>query len=1673
MSSAAANINAIDLMLQIDGQSRMPTDAEVSVLQGYSGWGALAAFFDETNQSHDAERQRLIGLVGVDEFESMRASVLDAYYTPDALASAMWAGIERLGGGKGLYIEPSVGTGVFARHAPSGVWLTGVDKDQITARICALSNTNINVINRPFERVRFQDMSFFGAIGNPPYLNLDVTDRYDTDIKGPIHSFMIAKAMKKVSAGGVGAFVVTHYLLDGDGSNDAMKWLRDNVRLVDAFRLPNTVFKPGAEVVTDVLFLQRCRGDEITPNDSDWFGATSACGSSGESAKISRYFDQHPDRILGESFIKRDRFNKLVWDVRPGKVAWDVSLANGIAALPQNIVGNVIVAEEHDPSIDVNDRMRTKVFGYAYDCKTGDLVSRLPDHADERRWRRVSGFGETQLARIKAMLDLRDLLVDLVEIETATTDHGETREMNEARQLLRSAYDAFLKKFGPIHGVGNRNVFSRDPSYSLICSLELDYDPGISKAVAKREGGAYIPPKWELAQILSKRAILPLVDDSVTAKSPSDALVASLRKFGRVRLDFMSNISGVSKDELIGSLSTSIICSNPVAGSWVLMDEYLSGNVVEKLAEAKESAKFFPFMARNVELLSAVQPKPIDPIDIYTPVNAAWLPGDVVADFIEYMINFRPSEMPFSVGSAWHIKLDKWSGNQVKSRSTWGTEDYPFGELFLAMMNNKAIVVREPDGQGGYVVNRDASAAAQEKADEIRLEWEDWLWSSSERRERLGAMYNARFNTHVERKYDGSFLFNPDGSLPGASPEIKFEKHQQNAVWRGVVQNSLLLDHRVGAGKTFVAIATAEIERRMGITRKPIFAVPNILIHQWASQYTRLYPNANVLCVSQDDLRAGSRDHTVAVMAFNSWDAIIVAHDSLPAITSAPEFQTQFMDTMIDGIMDQIDAAKKENGSRATVRALETQKARVEKRFEKILARTEKRKTDTMTLQQIGSTKLIIDEWHSSSKNLTYFTAHNNVLGLGPVDGSGRAFDAFVKAQSLLSGGRGGKLQLLTGTVVSNSFAELFHVLRFLAYREMEDRGIHQFDAWASVFAEPIAAYEMTMLGSYAMKTRFRFQNMEDLMTLYRCYADVITKEDLEKNARAKGVDSGVPRIAGGAPCHVTVERSEAQEKLIGGLLDRASNLGSVDRTVDNALKIFSDARKIAILPRLFSSNFDPSEGAGKIEAMIERVVKHHREWDSRKGTQLIFLDMGTPRQRKSAVVDAKSAALVALATCEDGDVLPDVENVTEENADFVLYEHIKFLLSKHIPAEQIAFIHDAKTDSQRAKLFRDMNSGKIRVMLASTMKGGAGTNVQERLVALHDLDAPIRPSDLEQRLGRIERRGNLFYAQDPAGFEIHVYRYGTKLTLDALFWSHLEIKQRMIEQIRKGATGKRTFEDIEGSSVSFASMKAELSGNPLVLRQFQIQDRVTKLERAERNHRRNIWATEDFLDRNSGFEDLFAIRFDHLEKDLMEIASHGDFSLTVRGNKIPPEKIKDVLADEINLASRMGSKLLSDGVLLGLVNGLKLTMTMREAFGTTFSLKGSEFSGSTHYESGKMISTPGLVVRLKNILSDAAPSQLRLHDLLAKRRAEVAEAQIQVKRSFPSEAELTALRSMLRRVNQALEKNETAIDDDMMHQISVLLGVPNSTASQAASKVEFLPNVARRGGGVARRRVA
>lgn len=1576
-------------------------DAFERALAAYGNWGYVAPVFDERQERFDGHRAQLLSLLGDRANAALRASILNSYYTPAWLAEAMWRGIRQLGFDGGLALEPAAGSGALM-HAPtdlaSRVRWTAVESCPATAAVLGARLPDARIVNATLQDTSLVYQQFDLAVLNPPFGEEIIDDSYDRELGWlSIHNLFMAKTLRCVRPGGLMVALVSHWFLDSE-TDRARRLVADTGRLVKALRLPGGIF-PGTDVVCDLLFFKRI--EDGAPGNADAWLGTHMVGTDSDGVTINDWYRDHPHDCLGDLAVGTDQYGKAALRVTPADDTRD-RLHAALARLPGGTFESLVLVheDEYDPKIVVEDDDRTLLYGYAIDTD-GRPVQRGTDNAGLRRFRRVA-LAESKTRRLAGLLRIRDALKDLIARERDT--QASEAALDALRAMLRDRYHAFSKTFGAIHGVGNA-PFRDDPEFGLLMSLELDYDPGIGKVRAAKEGVAVRAPAWREADILNRRVLLPGAPVA-QPRNPEDALIQSVRRTGGVDLPGMAAALGRDAEGLADEL-TGRIFLDPASSQWRLSESYLSGNVRVKLAQARAAAARDERYRINVEALQDVLPADIPAGDITAPVGAPWVPGTVLKAFVKHMIGFEMPTSPVLAAGTWYIELADYQGSHALNRIKYGTGQRAFADLFKRLCNNQPLTVTVEDDEGRRVTDIEATAEAEAKADEIREAWQDWLFQDPEQRERLVRLYNDTFNNYVAPQVDGRVLVDENGLLPGQSGDVRLDRHQLDAVYRGVLEGNLLCDMAVGSGKTFTAVALIMELRRMGLLGggKAMVVVPNHLVVQWRSEAALLYPAARVIAAEKRDLERLNRRRFFGTIAANDADLIILPMSAYPFIEPPAEFTTQLLGEQVTELEHALQMMDKD--ARFSRRRIEKRLATLRGKIERLVKRP--RRDLALSFDDLGITLVVQDE-QQYYKNLAYSTNLHNVAGMGNPEGSQRAFDAWAKGRYLQIRQDGRGLISLTGTPVSNSLTELWTLFRFHAYWDLEASGLQWLDSWIALHAEPGTAYELGVDGSYKARTRLRaFHNVPELLKGYATFVHVVTKDDLKAQYHARGELWPEPEMTGGRPTLVVCPRNAAQDAYFADILERAQRMGEMDPSEDNWLKLTSDAMLASLDMRLHDPAID-DEGLNKVNRIAEEVVARYRKWHHVKGTQLVFCDAGVPGGARGG---------------------------------FVVYEALKqALVEAEIPGSEIAFIHDANTDARKVDLYRRMNSGEVRVLVASTEKGGAGLNVQARLVALHMADCPWRPSDMTQRMGRGLRRGNVLHAADPLGFTLDVIWYATDRTLDAVRYATVETKAKFIDQLRKGGVKDRVIADIDDDVVtSFGDMKAKISGNPLLRLHHQTEQDIRTLERKERTWRRNQHHAEDYLARHADHASVAEQRRAALAVDLAAYRScQGHLVLDSGGVRYAGTEFKDGLMASVNAALKQSQWRLRTGVDLGALSGLALHL-FKHGKEIEFRIAGQEFRASTYYGGGEEISLTGLIRRLTHRLSDIEAVAQEIDAWERHVEQEMVVMRDVLGTPFGEGDTLVRKRELLRALVKALAEKQTTLPEAQQHLLDPARG--------------------------------
>lgn len=1518
------NVAAIRLLRELTEQNRPATRDEQATLAKWVGWGGLRAAFPRedgsTTKGWEKEAAELKELLNEAEYKAAEASTRNAHYTSPEVVSAIWSIAKRLGFKGGQVLEPSVGAGNFLGLMPGdfrrGANVTGVELDHITGGIAKNLYPKAN-IQAPlgFQDLTVPDGWFDLAIGNPPFGSERLYDAERRNLnKFSIHNFFFAKSVDALKPDGVLAMVVTNYFLDASDTR-ARAYIADRADLVGAIRLPNNAFlkNAGTEVTTDIIVLKK-RADGAPAGDRSWVDVGTHTDREGRSVPLNSYFVANPDMMLGDfgAYGTMYRGDEAALVARDGEDL-AVVLDAAIRKLPQDIMAEPgVVATE---AVTVPETAGDAMVGSLFAAPDGSIHVRQPDHLGKPQATAVEFPNDKARERVTGMVSIRDAFARLrrAQIDERATDAA----IETLRGDLNATYDTFVKVNGPINAEANRRLFRDDPTWPQIAALEEGFDKGVSATVAKKTGEKARAPSAQKAPIFTKRTQQPY-QRPTRATSAKDALAQVLADRGRVDLADMARLYGKPEADIVAELG-SLLYKTP-DGAYETADAYLAGNVKKKLAEAERAAADNSEFRRNVAALRDVIPADIEAVDIDVKPGAPWVPANHIEAFVDHIAERAGARAFWSRANAkWQVEGPNSSDS---ADAQWGTNRVTVRAVIDAALNGQTITVRDKMSDGSSVVNHAATDAANDKVERVKAEWKRWLWEDDARREELARLYNDTFNTDVLRRFDGSHL-----TFPGkVGDDIRSPRpHQKNFVWRGLQTGTILADHTVGAGKTDAAIMLVMEKRRTGQAKKPMVVVPNHLVGQWAADFIKLYPGANILAATKKDFEAENRKKLFARIATGDWDAVIVAHSSFGRMGMSPEYEAQFIEAQIADLEMSMKELREATGEKSrNVSQLAKWRENLQSKLKRLLDAGAK--DEGLTFDELGVDMLTVDEAHEF-KNLGFATSMQRVGSLGNPQGSQKAADLYMKIQYVLERTGGNNIAFLTGTPLSNTMAEMYTVQRYLDGEALKNLGVSHFDAWARVFGEVVTDWELSPSGQYKLNSRFaKFVNMPELMQRYLSFADVITNDDIKAMLAAQGKRFPLPKVKGGKPQNIVVERSDDQGAFIGtGTMDANGNLqfpkGSLvwraenlpkkpGKGDDNMLKVMSDARKAALDMRLIDSSYGDKPGS-KVHVAADNIKRIYDGWNAQKGTQLVFIDLSTPKKAK-AREEARLRDLLRKADEGDEAAQEALDKMSPDefmalDSKFSVYDDLKQkLVDRGIPEGEIAFIHDANTDLQKEELFGKVRAGRVRVLFGSTPKMGAGTNVQARLVALHHLDAPWRPSDLEQRDGRGIRQGNTLYEQDPDGFEIEILRYATRNTLDARQWQTIEGKARFIQQMRKGGVKSREIEDIAGEAANAAEMKAAASGNPLILEEMDLRQKLRRLEGQESEHDREQHRIRGRIrslrEERSRIDD----RADTAAADATSAAelAKADFAATVEG--VRHEKNKDFGAAIIAVGRRM-----------------------------------------------------------------------------------------------------------------------------------------------------------------------
>jgi len=1578
------NMEAIHLLQTLEKEERLATPEEQEILSRYVGWGGIPQAFEESNSSWANEYLELKNTLSSEEYSAARASTLNAFYTSPTVIRSMYEVLENMGLKQGNILEPSCGVGNFMGLIPESMSkanMYGVELDPVSGRIAKQLYQKNKIAVQGFEETSYPDSFFDCVIGNVPFGAYQVSDRRYDRHHFMIHDYFIAKSLDLVRPGGVVAVVTSSGTMDKQ--NPAVRqYIANRAELLGAIRLPNNAFQRNANtsVVSDILFFQK--RDRASIEEPEWLNLKEIP----EGYSVNAYFAEHPEMVLGEFTTESTQYGKQEVTVKPKE---GVTLEEQLKEAIRNIHGTITELELSDTELEedvVSIPADLDVKNFSFTVVNEEVYYR------ENSVMNCMELPAMTAERVKGMVKIRDVTNELIQCQM---EEGSDEQITKLQEKLNEEYDTFTAKYGLISSNANKRAFSQDSSYCLLTSLEFLDDKGELK---------------RKADIFTKRTIRR-AETVTSVDTASEALAVSIGERAGVDLSYMAQLSGKTEAKLTEELS-GVIFKNPISEKWEPSDEYLSGNVREKLQIAKQFAEDHPEYQVNVQYLEQVQPKDLDASEIEARLGATWISEDYITRFMaetfhipRYYVGSKVKVQYAEVTGQWNVmgkNVDSY-GNALVT-STYGTQRANAYRLLEDALNLRDTKIYDTvqDAEGEHrELNRKETMLAQQKQELIKEEFKEWIFKDLHRREDLCKIYNERFNSIRPREYDGSHI-----QFVGMNPEITLMPHQKNAVAHVLYGNNTLLAHCVGAGKTFQMIAAGMESKRLGLSQKNLYVVPNHLTEQWGSDFLRLYPGANILVATKKDFEPANRKRFCSRIATGDYDAVIIGHTQFEKIPLSRERQIAMLEDQIADITFSIEEAAHQAGQNYTIKQLEKTKKSLQARMKKLNDQT--RKDDVVTFEQLGVDRLFVDESHSF-KNLFLYTKMRNVAGISQTDAQ-KSSDMFMKCRYMdeLTGGRG--ITFATGTPISNSMTELYTIMRYLQYDTLMRMGMGHFDSWAATFGETVTAIELSPEGTgYRAKTRFaRFFNLPELISIFKEAADIQTSDML---------NLPVPEAEF---INEVLKPSEEQQEMVSAFSERAESVrgGLVNPTVDNMLKITNDGRKCALDQRLLNELLPDAEKS-KVNTCVENAFQVWEEGKADRTTQLIFCDLSTPKG--------------------DGtfNVYDDVRNKLTE---------------KGIPKEEIAFIHEYNTEAKKAELFAKVRTGQVRILMGSTPKLGAGTNVQDRLIALHHLDCPWKPSDLEQQEGRILRQGN-------QNDKVKIFRYVTENTFDAYMWQILENKQKFISQIMTSKSPVRACEDVDDTALSYAEIKALATGNPYIKEKMDLDVQVSKLKLLKANHTSQIYRLESDIAKNfpvqiSALKERIAgMQIDSQVVKSVDLQDNDTFAMTV-GNVLYEDKKE---AGEALIAACAGLKTVSTGGKVGEYHGFTLSASYN-MFSNAFELT---VKGKCSYklEIGK--DPVGNMQRIHNTLSSIDRKLTESEQKLETVQQQLATAQEEVKKPFPKETELNEKMERLSELNALLNMDEKGNETIMADEDIGREG--SSTDSRDAVEEKELPETADR----------
>ncbi len=1562
------NVEAIRTLETIELEKRLATNEEQEVLSKYVGWGGLADAFDETKSAWAKEYAELKTLLSEEEYISARESTLNAHYTSPVIIQGIYRTLQRMGFTKGNLLEPSMGIGNFFGMLPETMresHLYGVELDSLTGRIARLIYPKANITVDGYEKTAFPNDFFDAAVGNVPFGQYKVADKKYDKYNFLIHDYFFGKTLDQVRPGGVIAFITSKGTMDKENPK-VRKYIAQRAELLGAVRLPNTAFKAnaGTEVTSDILFLQK--RDRIVDIEPDWVHLS----QDENGIAMNSYFVEHPEMVVGSMEMVSGPYGMESTCVPDDSLPFEEQLQKSLSFIEGSY--EEIELEE------LNEELTAEVIPAVPEVKNFSYAL-----IDDRLYYRENSLmrpveaSEGMLERIKGMVAIRDCTRELIRLQLE--DYPD-EQIHSWQKQLNDLYDSFAKDYGRIYSKTNKRTFHQDSSYCLLCSLEKQDE----------EGNFLGKADMFTKRTIKKAEVVTSVDTA------SEALAVSLAEKAVIDFEYMSELSGKDEDTLTEEL-TGIIFKNPLSEEWETADAYLSGNVRNKLEAAETFAKNEPMYAVNVEALKRVQPRELDASEIEVRIGATWIEPRFIEDFMrevfetpEHLLNRDVIKIQYSdVTGQWNVKGKNADFGNALVNMTYGTSRrnaYQILEDSLNLKDSRVYDTVIEDGKEKRVLNKKETTIAAQKQDAMREAFRDWVFRDMDRRNELVSKYNVLFNSTRPREYDGSHL-----KFPGMTPDIELKGYQKNAVAHVLYGNNTLLAHCVGAGKTFEMVAAAMESKRLGLCQKSLFVVPNHLTEQWASDFLRLYPGANILAATKKDFQPANRKKFCSRIATGDYDAVIIGHSQFEKIPLSAERQTAIIERQIAEITQSIEEIKAEQGERYTIKQMEKMRKTLQTRLDKL--NDTSRKDDVVTFEQLGVDRLFVDESHYY-KNLFLHTKMRNVAGIAQSEAQ-KSSDMFAKCQYLdeLTGGKG--ITFATGTPISNSMTELYTNMRYLQYDTLQRMGLGHFDSWASSFGETQTAIELAPEGTgYRAKTRFaKFYNLPELIALFKECADIQTPDMLNLPIPKAEYEN------------VVLQPSEHQKEMVASLAERAEAVRDrrVEPHEDNMLKITNDGRKLALDQRLINPLL-PDEEHSKVNVLVQKAYEIWDRTKVDKSAQLIFCDLSTPK-------------IVGKTIAGDGNDMLEAEVF-----DDVYHDIKRKLVNRGVPEEEIAFIHEANTELRKTELFGKVRSGQVRFLIGSTQKMGAGTNVQDRLVALHHLDVPWRPSDIEQQEGRILRQGN-------RNDTVSIFRYVTEGTFDSYSWQVIENKQKFISQIMTSKSPVRSCEDVDEAALTYAEVKALATGNPYIKEKMDLDIQVSRLKLMKANHTSQIYRLEDNIAKNYPKQiEVLQERIRGFQTDMETVrknlpADKDNFSMKV-GNRIFTDK-KEAGTAILAMCQEMDS--LQQTVEIGEYAGMKMKVTF-DSFNRKFvmSLKGEL---SHNFELGS--DAFGNITRLHNVLDGMAGELSEAETKLNNVTHQLETAKMEVQKPFPAEEELKEKMERLAELDALLnmdEKGETPV---------------------------------------------